>query len=255
MYLHSMLLPCGEDQSPLAVSRIRSACNTPLPCFLFAPGVRVFVTPSTQTLSDERRRRRRGADRRGADRRGADRRGADPRRCRKATSSRCGPLHRASGRLSVLRPLRHATREPSSCARLRSSGTQTGLKHRSLSCLQRRRCAPWRRGSTRKSRCHSESCARRKAGTTAGMRPTLGLSHPSANSLLAHRSSRRLSCLPAISRLPSHQLGRHEVRAAARVAAPSRLRRAKATAVQVARGHRAEGRRGAEGSRSSREIA
>ena len=229
---------------PLAV-RIRSACNAPW----------------TQTLSDDRR----GADRRGADRRGADRRSADPRRCRKATSSRCGPLHRPSGRLSVLRPLRHATREPSSCARLRSSGTQTGLKHRSLSCLQRRRCAPWRRGSTRKSRCHSESCARQKAGTTAGMRPTLGLSHLSANSLLAHRSSRRLSCLPAISRLPSHQLGRHEVaggwlsphwlRAAARVAAPSRLRRAKATAVQVARGHRAEGRRGAEGSRSSREIA
>ena len=186
---------------------------------------------------------------------------ADPRRCRKATSSRCGPLHRASGRLSVLRPLRHATREPSSCARLRSSGTQTGLNHRSLSCLQRRRCAPWRRGSTRKSRCHSESCARRKAGKTAGMRPTLGLSHPSANSLLTHRSSRRLSCLSAISRLPSwHEvaegwLSPHWLRAAARVAAPCRLWRAKATAVRVARGHRAEGRRGAEGSRSSREIA
>ena len=180
--------------------------------------------------------------------RDAGRRGADPRRCRKATCSRCGPLHRASGRLSVLRPLRHATREPSSCARLRSSGTQTGLNHRSLSCLQRRRCAPRRRGTARKSRCHSESCARRKAGTTAGMRPTLGLSHPSANSLLAHRSSRRLSRLSAISRLPNHQLGRHE--AAKGWPSPHWLR----APARVARGHRAEGRRGVEGSRSSREI-
>ena len=178
--------------------------------------------------------------------------GADPRRCRKATCSRCGPLHRASGRLSVLRPLRHATREPSSCARLRSSGTQTGLnmglKHRSLSCLQRRRCAPRRRGTARTSRCHGESCARRKPGMTAGMRPTLGLSHPSANSLLAHRSSRRLSRLSAISRLPNHQLGRHE--AAKGWPSPHWLR----APARVARGHRAEGRRGVEGSRSSREI-
>ena len=141
--------------------------------------------------------------------------------CRQqAASSRCGPLRRTSGRLFGPRPRRHATRKPSPCASVRSSGMPTGVKHRSRSCSRRRRCrcgsqtgvAPWRtrRGSALKLSCYSESCARRRAGT-AGTVTTLLLSHPSATSLLSHPSSRQLSCLSAVSRLLSRQLGRREV--------------------------------------------